>query len=312
MRNLTDAEVTGYADEIARDGVAIMEGAIEPDFLAEIAAELERLETVRPGGDIPPGPFTGFVTRRWFDLLNDGEVWQRVAIHPWVMQVLPKVLGDGFLLSTMGSAVVGDGEAAQMIHTDDSVYLFPRPHPNLVCNTMWALSDFTLDTGATRIVRGSNNFADDPDMTGKTEYEWTPLEMPAGSVAFVVGTTYHGAGHNVSGSDRVALTINYCNGSMRQQENLMMAVHPARMLTFPSELQDILGFRNCKGAGHMFAQDPRQEMLRLYGPADSNDPYMERRNALHAERLRERLASASDDVADRQDVQLRDSVGNTD
>ena len=43
-----------------------------------------------------------------------------------------------------------------------------------------------------------------------------------------------------------------------------------------------------------------------------DSPYMERRNALHAERLRERLASASDDVADRQDVQLRDSVGNTD
>ncbi len=294
MRELTENEVSALADEIAQDGVAIMEGAIEPSFMDEIRAELDRLETVRPGGDIPPGPFTGFYTRRWFDLLNDGEVWQRVGIHPWIMQVLPKVLGDGFLLSTMGSAVVGDGEQAQMIHNDDGVYQFPRPHPNLVCNTMWALSDFTLESGATRIVRGSNNWEHDPDMTGKTTYEWTPLEMPAGSIAFVVGTTYHGAGTNASGADRVALTINYCNGSMRQQENLMMAVHPSRMLTFPKQLQDIIGFRNCKGAGHMFAQDPREEMLRHYGPADANDPYMERRNELHAERLRERLASEGD------------------
>ncbi|MCH7922708.1 MAG: hypothetical protein IH975_06720, partial [Nitrospinae bacterium] len=86
--------------------------------------------------------------------------------------------------------------------------------------------------------------------------------MPAGSIGFVVGTTYHGAGHNTSGEDRVALTINYCNGRMRQQENLMLSIHPSRMLTFPKELQDILGFKVCQGAGHMLAQDPRAEMKR--------------------------------------------------
>ena len=290
MRKMTEAEVTALTDEIRETGVAIIEGAIEADFLAEISAELKRLEQVRPGGDILPGPFTGFVTRRWFDLLNDGEVWQRVATHPWIMQVLPKVLGDGFLLSTMGSAVVGDGEEAQMFHVDDGVYQFPRPHPNLVCNTMWALSDFTEATGATRIVRGSNNFDSDPDVTGKSEYKWSSLEMPAGSIGFVVGTTYHGAGHNTSGSDREALTINYCNGSMRQQENLMLAVHPSRMLTFPEQLQNIMGFQVCKGAGHIFAQDPREEMLRHYGPASDADSYMDRRNELHASRLQARFS----------------------
>ena len=30
--------------------------------------------------------------------------------HPWLMQVLPRVLGDGFLLSTMSTAVIGHGE----------------------------------------------------------------------------------------------------------------------------------------------------------------------------------------------------------
>ena len=311
MRDLTDSEVVSLVDEIQATGVAVMHDAIEPDFLAEIQVELERLEQVRPGGDIPPGPFTGLVTRRWFDLLNDAEVWQRVAIHPWVMQVLPKVLGDGFLLSTMGSAVVGDGEEAQMFHVDDGVYQFPRPHPNLVCNTMWALSDFTPETGATRIVKGSNNWDGDPDMTGQTTYEWSSLSMPAGSIVFVVGTTYHGAGHNTSGSDRVGLTINYCNGSMRQQENLMMAVHPARMLAFPESLQNILGFQVCKGAGHMFAQDPREEMQRHYGPASVADTYLERRNELHAERLRARLEGQSGPEAESQEEKLKEIVGET-
>ncbi len=67
------------------------------------------------------------------------------------------------------------------------------------------------------------------------------------------------------------------------------------MLTFPEALQDILGFKMCKGAGHMIAQDPRAEMNRHYGPADANDFYLEQRNTPHAKRLaaRERSEQAS-------------------
>lgn len=283
MKPMAPEQVQAHVNGIARVGYSVMEGAIDADFLGEIRAELDRLQQMRPGGDIPPGPFTGHTTRRWFDVLNDAEVWQRVAVHPWVMQVLPHVLGEGFLLSTMGSAVVGDGEPAQPIHDDDAVYAFPRPHPNLVCNTMWALTDFTEQTGATRLVPGSNRWDSDPDPD--QSYETVPLVMPAGSIAFVVGSCYHGAGHNRSGADRVALTINYCNGSMRQQENLMLGVHPARMMTFARELQNILGFKVCKGAGHIFAQDPRLEMERHYGSLPDDDPYLQLRNGLHRERL---------------------------
>ncbi|MDP6810415.1 MAG: phytanoyl-CoA dioxygenase family protein [Pseudomonadales bacterium] len=283
MRELTNEEVEHHVAAIERDGFSIMEDAIAPEFLTELELELERLQEVRPGGDIPPAPFTGFVTRRWFDVLNDAEVWQRVATHPWIMQIMPKVLGEGFLLSTMGSAVVGPGEEAQPIHVDDGVYMFPRPHPNLVCNTMWALSDFTEETGATRVVPGSNNLPEDPVFL--QEYESIPMEMPTGSIAFVLGTCYHGAGANKSDADRVALTINYCNGSMRQQENLMLGIHPARMMTFPLELQDILGFKLCKAAGHIFAQDPRLEMQRHYGSLPDDDPYQDTRNELHSERV---------------------------
>jgi hypothetical protein len=283
MRLLTDAEVETHVANIERDGFSVMEGAVPPDFLAEITDEMERLERVRPGGDIPPQPFTGEVTRRWLDLLNDGEVWQRVAIHPWLMQVLPKVLGEGFLLSSMATAVVGAGEPEQAIHDDDSVYQFPRPHPNLVCNSMWALTDFTEETGATRIIPGSNHWPEDPDFVKKYD-NTVPMLMPAGSICPFVGSLYHGAGHNRSGRDREALTINYCSGSMRQQENLMLALDPARMMTFPQELQDILGFKMCKGAGHIFGQDPRLEMVRHFQPAERADPYLATRDALHAER----------------------------
>ena len=282
MRQPSEKEILNHASEIAEQGYSIMEGVIDDEFRIQVLNELERLESVRPGGDIPPGPFTGFVTRRWFDLLNDADIWQQVAIHPGVMSVLPHVLGDDFLLSTMGSAVIGPGEESQMLHVDDGVYQFPRPHPNLVCNTMWALSDFTHENGATLVVPESNNWDHDPVMG--EDYKTISLEMPAGSIAFVVGTCYHGAGANTTDEIRWALTINYCNGSMRQQENLMLGVRPERMMTFPEELQNILGFKLCKGAGHIFASDPRQELSNRYGKGSKVDDYLEERNNLHKKR----------------------------
>lgn len=286
LPSLREDQIAHYADQVAKQGFAIMEGAIEESFRGALMAELDRLEKVRPGGDIPPAPFTGFHTRRWFDLLNDGDLWQQVAIHPWVLKVLERVLGDGFLLSTMGTAVIGPGEAQQGIHCDDMVYGFPRPHPNLVCNTMWAINDFTEENGATRVVPGSHRYDKDPDPGCSAEaFETVGLAMPAGSIAFVLGTCYHGAGANVSEDVRFGLTINYCNGRMRQQENLMLGVRQARLMSFPPALQDILGLKICQGAGHIFANDPRTELARRYGEGSPDDPYTQRRNELHSERI---------------------------
>ena len=287
MRQLSEKEILNHASEIAEQGYSIMEEVIDKKFRIQLLDELERLESVRPGGDIPPGPFTGFVTRRWFDLLNDGDVWQQVAIHSDVLAVLPHVLGEDFLLSTMGSAVIGPGEESQMLHVDDGVYQFPRPHPNLVCNTMWALSDFTLENGATHVVPESNKWDHEPVMG--ENYETISLEMPAGSIAFVSGSSYHGAGANTTEDTRWALTINYCNGSMRQQENLMLGISSERMMTFPKELQNILGFKMCKGAGHIFASEPRKELTNRYGKGSTKDDYLDVRNKLHSKRIKKEI-----------------------
>ena len=73
MRQLSEKELLNHASEIAEQGYSVMEGVIDNKFRIQILDELEQLESARPGGDIPPGPFTGFVTKRWFDLLNDDD-----------------------------------------------------------------------------------------------------------------------------------------------------------------------------------------------------------------------------------------------
>jgi|GEM_PF-6844913 len=56
----------------------------------------------------------------------------------------------------------------------------------------------------------------------------------------------------------------------------MLAIHPSRLLTFPTELRDILEFKICKRAGHIFVGDLRSEMERHYAPAHSRRGMVEK------------------------------------
>jgi len=261
--SVNDGDIDGIAAGLIEYGFAAAPGLASADLIAEIREEIDRLESRKPGGDIPPFVGTGYHTVRFFNLLHESEVWRRVATHPPVLSIIKRVLGDDLLLSTMGTAIVGPGEDDQPLHADDRVY-GPLPRTDrreLVCNTVWALSDFTVETGATRFVPGSQHFPEqEPDLAA--EYTLERAVIPAGGIAFILGRTYHGAGANRSSERRYGLTINYCDSSMRTQENLALS-NAAQLPAFPRALQDLLGYRMSNYAtGHIGADDPRKVLER--------------------------------------------------
>ena len=73
-----------------------------------------------------------------------------------MLPIVERVLDRGCLISSLSSISIDPGENAQPIHADDQLLPVPKPHPPLVCNTMWALTDFTDANGATRIIPGSH------------------------------------------------------------------------------------------------------------------------------------------------------------
>ena len=125
-------------------------------------------------------------------------------------------------MSSLSSIAIGPDETAQPIHADDQIIPLPKPHPPTVCNTMWALTEFTEANGATRIIPGSH--LADRLARLRPPYESIPAEMAKGSVLVWHGSLWHGGGANTHRTRRVGIAMNYCAGYIRQQENQQLGL----------------------------------------------------------------------------------------
>jgi ectoine hydroxylase-related dioxygenase (phytanoyl-CoA dioxygenase family) len=251
---VTIAEVADHVKRVQEDGWSIIENAFEPALADEIKADLDRLERdlgVRPAVNV----FEGTKTVRIYNLLVHGEVYERIPIDDNVLPVVEGVLDRGCLISSLSSIVIGPEETAQPIHADDQLIPIPKPHPPTVCNTMWAITDFTEANGATRLIPGSHLRDHNPDFV--STYDSIPAEMSKGSVLVWHGSLWHGGGSNTTSRPRYGIAMNYCAGYIRQQENQQLGIPQDLVRRFPPRLQELVGYGIYTGLiGHIDKQSP--------------------------------------------------------
>ena len=250
----SDAWAAARAAEIAERGYTILEQVIEEDLLAALDDDLLRLE--RDLGIVPAtNAFEGAHTVRIYNLLAHGELYQRIPVHPHVLPVVEQVLDRGCLISSLSSISIGPDETPQPVHSDDQLIPLPKPHPPLVCNTMWAVTDFTEANGATRLVPGSHLRDSSPDPMA--HHDTIPAEMPRGSVLVWDGALWHGGGANATDRRRVGIAMNYCAGFIRQQENQQLGIPREVASTFAPRLRELVGYGVYHGLiGHIDKRNP--------------------------------------------------------
>ncbi len=258
-------DIPKHVRRIADDGYTIVEDAIEADLVDALLEELDRLEryfAVQPAGN----SFEGYHTLRVYNLLAFGATFERVPVHPSVLPIVEGVLDEGCLISSLSSIAIQPGEAAQPIHADDQLIPIPKPHPPTVCNSMWALTDFTEANGATRLVPGSHLADRSPDYGAP--YDTIAAEMPAGSVLIWHGSLWHGGGANTTGETRVGIAMNYCAGYIRQQENQQLGLSRETVAGFSPRLRRLVGYGVYNMLiGHINKHSPDELLLE---PADAN------------------------------------------
>jgi ectoine hydroxylase-related dioxygenase (phytanoyl-CoA dioxygenase family) len=245
--------------EIAERGYTIVQGAIEPDLVDGLHDDLLRLEhdlAVVPARN----DFEGERTVRIYNLLVHGELYERVPVHPNVLPIVEGVLDQGCLVSSLSSISIGPDETPQPIHADDQLIPIPKPHPPTVCNTMWALTDFTEANGATRLIPGSHLWDHSPNYG--QHYDSIPAVMPKGSVLVWHGSLWHGGGANTTPQRRVGIAMNYCAGYIRQQENQQLGIPRDLARRFTPRLRELIGYGIYNGLiGHIAKQDPAKVLL---------------------------------------------------
>jgi ectoine hydroxylase-related dioxygenase (phytanoyl-CoA dioxygenase family) len=252
---MNDAERQAHVERVRRDGFTVVENAIEPSLVDALNAALTRLERELDAKPAMNG-FEGHKTVRIYNLLAYGAPFAEVPVHQNVLPVVEEILDNGCLISSLSSIAIDPGEVAQPIHADDMVIPLAKPHIPIVCNSMWALSDFTDANGATRLVPGSH-VKDNPVYGGT--YESVPAEMKKGSVLIWDGALWHGGGANKTDKRRTGVAMNYCAGFIRQQENQQLGLNPELVKTFSPRLQELVGYGVYRGLiGHIDKKSPAQ------------------------------------------------------
>jgi ectoine hydroxylase-related dioxygenase (phytanoyl-CoA dioxygenase family) len=258
-------EVRAHVDRVAEQGYTIVEGAIEPDLVDTLNRDLYRLENLY---QIVPSDnsFEGGRTVRVYNLLALDPLYQAVPVHPNVLPIVDGVLDPGCLVSSLSSISILPGEKAQPIHADDQLLPLPKPHVPTVCNTMWALTDFTEANGATRLIPGTHLSDRSPDYDAP--YDSIAAEMPKGSVLIWNGSLWHGGGANFTDERRIGIAMNYCAGWIRQQENQLLGIPREIAAGFSPRLRQLCGYGIYNGLmGHINKRDP----VEILGDAPASD-----------------------------------------
>lgn len=251
-----DAGLDAHLTAIADQGYTIVPDAIDAGLRQSLLDDLARLErdlSVRPSDN----DFEGRHTVRIYNLLVHGPLYEGIPVHPSVLPIVEGVLDEGCLVSSLSSIAIDPGETPQPIHADDQLIPLPKPHPPVVCNTMWALTDFTEANGATRLVPGSHRRDHSPAYG--SSHPTIAAEMAAGSVLVWDGALWHGGGANTTGARRTGIAMNYCAGYIRQQENQQLGIPRETARGFSARLRELVGYGVYHGLiGHIDKHSPAE------------------------------------------------------
>ena len=256
------ASADQIAAALAQDGAAIVDRMTTAAAMDRVAEELRPWIDATAFG---PDDFSGRSTRRTGGLIARSQLCRELIMNPLTLATVRKVLAKAmsFQLHLTQVIAIGPGQAAQPIHRDQWAFdFFPFPSGYEVqCNTIWAMTDFTAENGATRIVPGSNHFEDKLQFREKDS---EPAEMEKGSVLFYTGSVYHGGGANRSDTTRTGINITYNVSWLRQEENQYLACPLEIARTLPVELLRLMGY--ARGAYALGYVDDLRDPIEVVRP----------------------------------------------
>jgi ectoine hydroxylase-related dioxygenase (phytanoyl-CoA dioxygenase family) len=252
--SLTHLPATATPEDVARNltehGYAIVDELASNDLMDRIQAEMDPHIEATPFGQ---DAFVGTGTRRTGAMIARSPAARELIMNPLAIGTARRFLqhASTFQLHLTQIISVYPGSPPQPLHQDQLAWdFFPFPDDyHIQCNLLWALSDYTEEMGATRVVPNSQFAGRDIKYT---QADSLPAVMKRGSALFYTGKVFHGAGPNASDKIRRAINITYAVGWVRQEENQFLSTPLQLARTLPDDLLKVMGYQmGCFAMGYV-------------------------------------------------------------
>ncbi|MGB6247310.1 phytanoyl-CoA dioxygenase family protein [Gordonia sp. (in: high G+C Gram-positive bacteria)] len=240
---------------VARDGGVVIEAMLSADQVARFNSEIDPSVAALAAGSTHENElvqeFHGVNTKRLTNLVNRSDVFRDEIIDLDLVHELcdARFLNESgtYWMTTAQVIEIGPGNRAQMLHRDlENWYPFVGmgpAGPEITLNFLIALTDFTEDNGATRVIPGSHLWSDFEDRG--TPEQTIPATMKAGDALFISGKTVHGGGANLTSDEyRRGVSFAFNPGYLVGEEAYPFLVSREVAATLPERVQRILGFRS--------------------------------------------------------------------
>ena len=216
---------------------AVLPEAVSEELCADLRPEFDR------EGHLYQNEFNGHQTLRVGGVTKYSSHFPTLLLHPTVLAIADAILKPHCEVYQVGSTTAIEilpGEDAQVLHADDACYPSHLLPFEMQISALWALDDFTVENGATRVVPRELGVEKPEDAR---EEHVVQAVMPKGSVVIYLGSTIHGGGANRSDAPRKAVVNTYCLGWLRQEENQYLTLTKEEVAAQSDEMRRMLGFQ---------------------------------------------------------------------
>ena len=213
-----ESEIDFRVEEIRRVGYTVIDSGYSDEELQNIRDRIDRvyeMQVSEIGGVDKLKRINDADLARC--LIEYDDYFVKLAIHPTIMAITTKLLGEYFLLMSQNGIINRSTDEHYQVtwHRDLNYQHFVSSRP-LAVSALYAIDDFNETTGGTCILPSSHKSETFPSEEYVQRHQ-TLMEAKAGSILVFDAMIYHRTGQNSSGRTRRGVNHIYSLPLIKQQ-----------------------------------------------------------------------------------------------